>query len=244
MTAAKNVAKQGNRAMRLVRPQPEDATTGDELAAGVRAGLDSALADLAPAIAAGIATVMTPTEPATKGGTETWKDWLPADAAEPAELITRDELIARLAAMGAEVNTANLRYWEYVGIVPRAVKRWHDGAVRAVYPAWMGYLVFALRDRQEVGLTLPQIARWIRGNFDRFVATNAADDINDPDTFPTFFATAMIAPELGDFAVRYHRMTGNRIRRVELSCTGTGPDGEPFTLPTMGVGIVDDGAGP
>jgi len=30
---------------------------------------------------------------------ETWEDWAPADAVEPESLITRDELLARLAAV-------------------------------------------------------------------------------------------------------------------------------------------------
>jgi len=154
VTAAENVAQQGNRAMRLVRPQPEDATTGDELAAGVRAGVDSALTDLAPAIAAGIAA----------GVRATWRDWMEPETPEPplSELLTRAEFVERLQAEGVDVTARTLGYWEGLSIIPRAVRRWRDGRTQALYPEWMLRMVRVVRALQDAGEPLSEIRDRLR----------------------------------------------------------------------------------
>ncbi len=93
-----------------------------------------------------------------KAHRSTWQDLLPPDAPMPAELLTREELLARLATWRIEATEADLRYWEYEGILPRPVRRWHEGAVRAVYPPWFVPLVRDLRALQRQGLALSEIA--------------------------------------------------------------------------------------
>ena len=110
----------------------------------------------------GMGTAPAPTGRTTKGSTATWRDWLPKGAPEPDDLLTREEVLDRLRSWSVEATVNDLRYWEYEGILPRAVKRQHDGAVRAVYPEWFPHLVRHLRDLQAEGLTLNQITPRLR----------------------------------------------------------------------------------
>lgn len=85
---------------------------------------------------------------------ETWLDWQHAEAPgepEPDEtdLMSRSEFIARLNRLGADVDEGDLRFWEYQGVLPRATKRWHDGANRVFYPPWMLATVVLLRELQR-----------------------------------------------------------------------------------------------
>ncbi len=57
---------------------------------------------------------------------------------------------------------SDLRYWEYEGILPRAVRQWHEGAVRAIYPVWYLRLVRYLRQMQHEGLSLAEIGTRLR----------------------------------------------------------------------------------
>lgn len=88
----------------------------------------------------------------------TWRDCLPPDAPVPAELFTREQLLTQLKRWRVEATEADLRYWEYEGVLPRPVRQWHEGAVRALYPAWFVPLVQHLRALQRRGLTLDEIA--------------------------------------------------------------------------------------
>ena len=106
----------------------------------------------------------------TKPARETWRDWLPPDAPEP-ELLTREQLVARLREAGIDADVSDLRYWEYHGILPRPVRQRHDGATRAVYPDWFVWLVGLLREYQgrdnkslqEIGPALRFAARFLGG---------------------------------------------------------------------------------
>ena len=112
---------------------------------------------------------MTTTEAPSEAKQETWLDWLAPDQPEPKPLITREELVERIRKLGVKASPGDLRYWEAAGILPRAVKRWHDGATRALYPEWMPYLVVSLREYQHEGLPLEEIARRLRASFYRSI---------------------------------------------------------------------------
>lgn len=82
-------------------------------------------------------------ETQTKLKRETWRDWLPPGVPEPQddELIDRDELLRRVNLRGNDVTPRTLRLWESLGMTPGPVRKWHDGAVRALYPVWCERLV-------------------------------------------------------------------------------------------------------
>ncbi len=86
---------------------------------------------------------------------------MPVGAPEPT-LLTRAQVVQALARRGVKVNESDLRYWEYEGILPRPVRQWHEGAVRAVYPDWYPFLVRRIRALQRQGLSLSEIAPHIR----------------------------------------------------------------------------------
>jgi hypothetical protein len=51
-------------------------------------------------------------------------------------LITRDELLETLEQRGFDVPLSSLRYWEYIGAIPKPIRKWDPTvrAVRAMYP--------------------------------------------------------------------------------------------------------------
>lgn len=74
----------------------------------------------------------------------TWRDWWPADAPEPFDLITRGELLAQLAAHGPPLTERQLRYWERAdGPLPGPVRQFYRDAIHATYPRWYPEIVQA-----------------------------------------------------------------------------------------------------
>ncbi len=102
-----------------------------------------------------------PTEAPAKPKQQTWLDLLPQGTPEPL-LITRDELIGALRERGVDVNEVTLVYWEREGILPRPIRRRHAGAPRALYPVYAINAVEHLRQLQDAGRTLDQIAPLMR----------------------------------------------------------------------------------
>ena len=103
-----------------------------------------------------------PAEAPTKAKQETWRDWAP-DAPEPSALLTRQELLDRLAREGFPTTGNQLRYWQTAGLVPYPVRRRQGQAVYAYYPPWMVEIVRALLDLRAHGDKLPQIRATLRG---------------------------------------------------------------------------------
>jgi len=84
----------------------------------------------------------------TEGGRATitvgdFRDWLPPGSPEPElyELITRAQVLEEVHARGIRISESTLRVREAEGILPRPMRRWRDGATRALYPSWMPRLV-------------------------------------------------------------------------------------------------------
>ncbi len=114
-----------------------------------------------------------------EGNRETWRDWLPPGAPEAAPLLTRGDLLLRLQDEGIAATERDLRYWEREEILPRPIKQWHEGAVRALYPPWVTNLIRELRRLQAEGLSLAEIAPRLR----------------DPETIFAFRARPPLPPE-------------------------------------------------
>ncbi len=93
----------------------------------------------------------------------------------PSELLTRQEVLDRLALWRVEAEEGDLRFWEQSGILPRPLRRLHQGAVRAVYPYWYLYLVRQLRRLQRQGLSLAEIGPQLRVHARILLAYEATD---------------------------------------------------------------------
>ena len=182
----------------------------------------------------------------TKGARETWLAWLPPGTATPAELLTRDELLARLGRWDVDASESDLRYWEYVGALPRPVRRWHRGATRAVYPSWYPALVRQLRALQRGGLRLEEIGPRLRAHM-RLLLTRPAD--GEPDTAdaidrrlrqhapawasaPEHIAmTAELVAALEEFAQLHERFRDVPVARVEVHVIGADGRAVRYPLP-------------
>lgn len=91
-----------------------------------------------------------------KSTRQTWRDWAP-DAPEPDELLSRDELVERLASQGVKVSVRDLRNWQVGGVIPYGIRKWDGDAPRSMYPPWMIDLVRDLRAMQAQGVPLAEI---------------------------------------------------------------------------------------
>ena len=92
---------------------------------------------------------------------ESWIDWMPPGSPIP-ELLSHDELLKALHDRGVDVSPVALEHWRKSGVLPRPVRRWHNGAVRPVYPAWLIGAITHLRQLQEAGKSLEEIAPIMR----------------------------------------------------------------------------------
>jgi DNA-binding transcriptional MerR regulator len=126
---------------------------------------------------------MTAAAPAKAPPKETWRDLMPVEAPEvkPENLFTREDISRTLDRYGIRVTPSDLRYWENRGILPRSIRQWHSGAVRAVYPYWYLNLVVNLRRMQDAGYTLAQIKRRLRAHADVLVGKELQDIFYDLD---------------------------------------------------------------
>ncbi len=90
--------------------------------------------------------------------------WLPRSAPAPApeDLITRDQLLAKLERLGLKVNPRTLRHWEHEGVLPAPIRRRHRGATRALYPPWMVNLVWQLLAYRDEGFALAELPERMR----------------------------------------------------------------------------------
>lgn len=87
----------------------------------------------------------------------TWRDYLPP-ALPPMQLITRAELLTKLAARSEAVSARTLRYWEAEGVLPRAVRQFHEGSIQAVYPFWYDDVVQVVAQHRKEGKPLTEVA--------------------------------------------------------------------------------------
>jgi hypothetical protein len=139
---------------------------------------------------------------------ETWDDWFPPGMPEPPGLMTRDELINRLRDAGLNVTTSKLRFWEQKDVLPRPIRRRHEGATRALYPPWEVAFIVAVKEMTQDGLTLEQTKVGIREIWTQALAPNPdSGEPGSPDRFAGFLEFFLLAPHLKRF-VHVHRALG------------------------------------
>lgn len=157
---------------------------------------------------------------------ETWLDWkTEGQRFEAGPPITRDELVEKVRALGFRVSSDDLRFWETSGILPSAVKRWHEGATRAVYPQWMVAAVVSLRDYQGKGLSLDEIAQRLRATFYR------PSDGGAIEASAVYMGTELMGPALDTYADRYEHMSGDKVGSIRVILYGT--DGKELRRQTI-----------
>jgi len=170
-----------------------------------------------------------PTENGAKP--ETWRDWLPAGGPEPDRLYTRDQVLDLARGMRAEVSTSDIRYWEQVGVLPRPVRRWHEGAVRAVYPLLIAYLIKELRRLQRYeGLSLAEARPRLRTYARMWLTYDAA--YAQRDRVPEDLSLGPnLAGELERLANEWAELAGVPVDRVEVHVIGTSGRATKYPLP-------------
>src|SRR5215213_4950779 len=92
------------------------------------------------------------------------------------EFLTRPQLVEAVREQGAEIDEGTLVFWEKRGLLPRAIRRYRDGAPRALYPPRAVDVVIAIREMQQAGMTLDLIAPLMR----KYALTNTAIRVSDP----------------------------------------------------------------
>jgi len=179
------------------------------------------------------ATIPTPSVPVAV----TWMDWLPVGTTPPAddELITRGELLARLKEVGVELTPRTLQVWEQLGIMPRPTRRWHNGANRSFYAAWVvhiGRWADLLKTYGDSPFALGERLR-----------TMVATAIQHSAVWDEAIADGRLAPALAGLAGRFETKVGERPGLIKIQMTRD--DGEllevyTFAVPSHGDGVNAD----
>lgn len=160
---------------------------------------------------------------------KTWRDWLPPDAPEPRveTLLTRDQLLARVSRLRPAIAETTLRSWERAGVLPHPIRRWHEGAVRAVYPPWYLDLVRQIRRLQRDGYPLAAIAAELEAYVQE---THGRAPIGQWRREQIVLGPALVG-ELQRLAVEHERITGAAATAVEVwVITGRGRTCYPLPL--------------
>jgi hypothetical protein len=164
------------------------------------------------------------TETTGRARHETWEEW---GGPEPARLFTRDELVTHLTELGVEADGDTVRFWEGSAVVPRSIKRWHDGATRALYPDWFAPLVIGLRELQDAGLALAEIGPVLREVHER-----AKTEWESGEHFADVLAGEVLS-ELSKrvlyeparrFYLAFERLIGAPVDRLRVDLTTHGPE--------------------
>jgi hypothetical protein len=166
---------------------------------------------------------------------QTWRDWLPDDAPEeirnPDRLLTREEIAARLGAVGVVATPDDLRYWERHGVLPRGVRQRHTGATRSVYPTWFVFLVWGLREFQAEGASLKQASERVRKLFDEAIQIGGGN----PSPIADMIAADGVYRGLETVYWRKQRLSGREVMSIEASIVVRYADGA--TADTIRVSI-------
>jgi hypothetical protein len=131
-------------------------------------------------------------------------------------------VIAAVQQAGRGLTVNELRYLEAQGVVPRPVRQWHHGAVRALYPSWVCQLITWVRLYQRNRYPLDQIREWARRSapllahgIPHKVLPSLTPTMSEPTALPE-----TVQRELRRIAARHARTTGVPTTDVTLRITG------------------------
>jgi len=147
---------------------------------------------------------------------ETWVDWVPHGWLAPTDeqLITRDELLKRAHEFGVEIHPRTLQQLENHGYMPRPVRRWHNGAVRALYAPWVVDLAIRAYTRRRGKWSPEAIQADVRD------AVKSAMTLNDMDTWEGRGIPMEFIRQLNELADRQATKSGEPIASVEVRFVG------------------------
>lgn len=140
-----------------------------------------------------------------------WRDWMPEGYPEPPDdqLITRAELLERLRGIfRTNLSEKRLQVWEAAGVLPGPVRRWHDGATRALYPRWVVYLAAIAELDRPGGLSMDALAEKTRA------LTREAMHHYDSHTWGVM--QGRLPDALGEVADHYEATMGERPAVAEV----------------------------
>lgn len=143
---------------------------------------------------------------------QTWLDWIPEGWPAPSdeELIGREELLDRVKReFGIEIHPDTLRGMERQGLLPRPVRKWHEGATRALYAPWVVDLVGRAYLRRGQGNTESAIEE-VRAAVPQAIA-RYGQEVWEGKTIPFAFLDT-----LTEFAEVQERRLGVTIPQVEI----------------------------
>ena len=151
----------------------------------------------------------------TKPKRETWASWLigagvDADAAEELaarDPLTRDQVIAELSRRGIRMTRADFLNLQGDGHLPYGRRTWVHGQQTTVAPAWAVDVIQHMRQLQDQGRRLSEIAPKLR----RFALERFAPELGyeNPEELVD------VAPALQAVARAHERRTGRPVVRVE-----------------------------
>jgi len=158
---------------------------------------------------------------------ETWRSWLAGETPDPdeGELLTRDEVLAHVARLGAPVTDSEFRYWTSLGILPGPVRRWFRGATRATYPKWMVLIVYAAHELHRLDMPLAEVGRQLRDVMFR----------DGPEKFLENFIKVGLFGAVGAAARHLRLLTGVTANHVEVTFSR---DGDPDTAVTIEANLL------
>jgi hypothetical protein len=151
---------------------------------------------------------------------ETWVDWLPTGVPEP-PLITRAELLEKLASDGVTVSERELRYWETAGALPHPVRRSHQGAIHAVYPAWHDEIVKEVPKLRPL-MKLPRMRPELRRLF-QMTAAGRQDQGRGDMPRPLAEELVRFLASIGATNAELRVLAGNQIKLYHLSMSDKMP---------------------
>ena len=142
--------------------------------------------------------------------TETWANWMPSGWIGPAdeELITRGELLTRAKGFGADIHPRTLQILENQGLVPRPIRRWHDGAVRALYAPWVVDLALRAYERRRGKWPLERAIEDVRGAVKGAIFTHLMDTDQ--------LVSDRLLAQLRELADQHAQRTGTPIQSSEI----------------------------
>jgi len=175
----------------------------------------------------------------------TWREWIPEGIPEPYddELISRDTLLNQLREYNVGISPRTLQRWEGLGLIPGPVRKWHDGATRALYAPWVVNVVIVVNAAKVRGDTndhiIENVHLWVENDLQG--RWSGRKGVDRRGIWQTEVMGERIPGALVELADTYEGIFGDRVAFAELRLRG--PSGRTlityrFKIPDRSVAIV------